>query len=73
MNSASDVPRLGLCSCTDLQTNRYTHLHVNEAQDLNTDMCIHLKHLIELAHLEQHGAVKVLGFELPPEQAEYSL
>ena len=30
-------------------------LHVDQAQDLNANMCIHLKHLIELAHLEQHG------------------
>ena len=41
-------------------------LHVDETQYLNANMSIHLKHLIELAHLEQHGAVKMASLELPP-------
>ena len=49
------------------------YLHVREAEHLNTNMRIHLKHFIKFAHLEQHGAVKVSGLELPPEQAHACL
>ena len=33
-------------------------------------MGVHLKHLIELAHLEQHCGIKVASLELPPIHTE---
>ena len=43
-----------------------TNLHVNQAQDLYANMGVHFKHLVELAHLEQHGRVKMPSLEFPP-------
>lgn len=42
------------------------YLHVHQAQDLHTHMSVHLKHFVELAHLEKHGGIKVASLELPP-------
>lgn len=49
-----------------LQCVSRVYLHVDQAKHLDSHMGIHLKHLIEFAHLKQHGAVKVSCLELPP-------
>ena len=40
--------------------------HVGETEDLTASVRIHLKHLIELAHLEEHHRIPMLALELPP-------
>lgn len=41
-------------------------LHERQAQRLDAHKRVHLKQLVELAHLEQEHRVKVRGLELPP-------
>lgn len=56
----------GLKMCREMLS--LSHLHVHQAEDLYTHMGVHLKHFIKLAHLEQHGGVKVACLEFPPGQ-----
>ena len=43
--------------------------HVAQPKYFAACVCVHLKHLIELAHLEEHHRVPVLPLEFPPELA----
>ncbi len=49
-----------------LNTILTAYPHVAQPKYFAARVCIHLEHLIELAHLEEHHRVPVLPFEFPP-------